>query len=74
MNKMNASIAHLPEKNQEDLKIIVATILEEVLNVEMIILSEVMPVETRWRLTGRWNTEYRPPTAAIMIFLLLRAG
>ncbi len=38
MNKMNASIAHLPEKNQEDLKIIVATILEEVLNVEMIIL------------------------------------
>ena len=35
---MNASIAHLPEKNQEDLKIIVATILEEVLNVEMIIL------------------------------------
>ena len=25
MNKMNASIAHLPEKNQEDLKIIVAT-------------------------------------------------
>lgn len=38
MNKMNTSIAHLPEKNQEDLKVIVATILEEVLNVEMIIL------------------------------------
>lgn len=38
MSKMNTSIAHLPEKNQEDLKIIVATILQEVLNVEMIIL------------------------------------
>ncbi len=38
MKKMNTSIAHLPEKNQEDLKVIVATILEEVLNVEMIIL------------------------------------
>lgn len=38
MSKMNTSIAHLPEKNQEHLKIIVATILQEVMNVEMIIL------------------------------------
>lgn len=38
MEKMKTSIAHLPGKNQEDLKVIVATILEEVLNVEMIIL------------------------------------
>ncbi|WP_251623941.1 HEPN domain-containing protein [Odoribacter lunatus] len=38
LNKMKTSIAHLPISNQEDLKVIVATILEQVLNVEMIIL------------------------------------